>query len=269
MADSDMNITLEKVTPERARDLLALNRHNRPLRQRYVQALATDMTAGNWRLNGEAIKIAKDGLLLDGQHRLAAVIESGATVEMMVVVGLDISDQETMDTGRKRSLADVLALRGEENVASLAAAVGIYWRRQAGQITSNASPTNQQALAVLADHPGLRHSVTYASRVARTLRYSQGLAAALHYEMSLLNAEDAGDFWSKLESGLGLHERHPIYILRRRLEDNAAVIGRKLDRLMVHAFTIKAWNAYREGRDMTLVRWTRGGANPEAFPEVQ
>lgn len=269
MDDSNMKISVEKITPERAQEMLGANRRNRSLRLRHIQTLAADMAAGNWRMNGETIKFAKDGTLLDGQHRLAAVIESGATIEMMVVTNLELSDQETMDAGRKRTLSDVLALRGEDNSSTLASAIAIYWQRHNGQITNHASPTNQQAIAILEEHPALRYSVNFVGKAAKTLRYPRGLAATLHYEMSLLNADDAADFWSKLETGLGLHERHPVYILRRRLADNAAVIGRKLDRIMLHAYTIKAWNAYREGRDITIVRWTRGGANPEAFPELQ
>lgn len=263
-----MNISVEKITPERAKELLAANGHNRPLRPRYVRTLATDMASGNWRLNGEGIKFAKNGTLLDGQHRLAAIIESGTTIELVIVRGLDASDQETMDTGRKRLLSDVLTLRGEENASALASAIATRWQRQQGQIFGHATPTTQQAIAVLDAHPALRHSVTTVNRASRALRIPHGLSAALHYEMTILDPEDADDFWHKLATGLGLHERHPVYILRRRLEDNAATLGKKLDRVMVHAYLIKTWNSYREGRDMAIVKWTRGGASPEAFPEL-
>lgn len=263
-----MNISIEKITPEKAAEMLAANLHNRPLRPRHVRTMAMDMAAGNWRLNGEAVKFAKDGTLLDGQHRLAAIVESGATVEIMIVTGLETADQETMDAGRKRTLADVLSLRGEENANALASAITIHWRRKIGQITSNASPTTQQALRILDEQPGLRLSVTAVNKAARTLRIPQGMSAALHYEMATLNSEDAEDFWSRLTTGLGLHEKHPIYVLRRKLEENAATIGRKLDRVTIHAYVIKAWNAYREGREMAIIRWTRGGATPEPFPDL-
>lgn len=269
MIDSNMQISVEKITPARAQEMLAFNRHNRSLRHRQVKTMAADMAAGNWRMNGETVKFAKDGTLLDGQHRLAAVVESCVTIEMMVVANLELSDQETMDTGRKRTLSDVLSLRGEESTAALASAISIYWQRHKGSVNDGVTPTNQQALAILEDQPELRYSVNAVGKAAKTLRYPRGLAAVLHYEMLLLNADDAVDFWEKLETGLGLQERHPIYILRRRLADNAATIGRKLDGIMIHAYTIKAWNAYRDGREITIIRWTRGGASPETFPELR
>lgn len=76
------------VTPELARVWLRANTRNRNTRERAVTEYARDMVAGHWNLNGEAIKFAYDGSLLDGQHRLRAVIEADATVQMLVVVGL-------------------------------------------------------------------------------------------------------------------------------------------------------------------------------------
>src|SRR3990172_8052075 len=77
------------VTPNPPREWLRTNTHNRKLRDRAVADYARDMTAGHWTLNGEAIKFATDGTVLDGQHRLRAVIDSDVTVQMLVVVGLD------------------------------------------------------------------------------------------------------------------------------------------------------------------------------------
>lgn len=265
---NEPNISIEKIDPDTARAMLEANTHNRNLRSAYVRQIAEDMTAGNWRVNGETIKLAADGTLLDGQHRLAAIVESGCTIEMVIVRGLEHADQETMDTGTKRTLGDVLALRNEESASHLAAAISAFWRSQRGLPHSNGSPTTQQALALLAAHPDLRGSVSAVTRASRALRIPHGLCAALHYEMSALNPEDAADYWTKLATGLGLHERHPLYVLRRRLEENASTMGRKLDRTTIHAYLIKTWNAYRGGRDVTYIRWTRGGASPEPFPEL-
>jgi hypothetical protein len=259
---------IEKITIERAKELLALNTRNRALRRRHVEKLASDMKAGNWRLNGESIKVSQDDVLIDGQHRLAAVIEADTTVEMAVVYNLHIDDQLTIDTGARRQLRDILTLHGERNAAELASAIAARWRRMNGIYREHDSPTNPQALALLEAEPDLRISVSVTRQAARHLRISWGLCAALHYEQALLDAEDSSDFWNKLALGAGLGDRHPVFVLRKRLEENAATTGRKLDRVSIHAYLIKAWNAYREGREITLLRFTRGGANPEEFPEL-
>ena len=72
-------------------------------------------------LNGETVKIASDGTILDGQHRLYACIQAGVPFETVVIRGLPPEAQDTIDTGMARKFADQLALRGEVNTPLLAA----------------------------------------------------------------------------------------------------------------------------------------------------
>lgn len=108
------------MTPEWAQELLAHNTHNRTLRKNLVDAYARDMQAGRWRYNGETIKINETQVIDDGQHRLLACVKSGCSFEVLLVTGLPVGTQETMDAGAKRTFADVLRLRGEHNYGALA-----------------------------------------------------------------------------------------------------------------------------------------------------
>ena len=65
------------ITPEEAAKMLETNQRNRNVSKNAVAAMARDMTAGHWRLNGEAIRIDGDGNLIDGQHRFSACVMSG------------------------------------------------------------------------------------------------------------------------------------------------------------------------------------------------
>ncbi len=49
---------------------------------------ANAMKSGEWKYNGESIKVCTDGSLLDGQHRLEACIESGVTFDTLLVTNL-------------------------------------------------------------------------------------------------------------------------------------------------------------------------------------
>lgn len=69
-----MKVQEEIITPETAKSWLLKNVHNRPLRDGLVTTYATDMANEQWQSNGESIKFSSEGELLDGQHRLAAVI---------------------------------------------------------------------------------------------------------------------------------------------------------------------------------------------------
>lgn len=111
-----MNIKVMDITPEIAALLLKGNANNRPLLKGYVDAYAEDMKSGEWCLNGESIKLLEleesgKHILLDGQHRLAAVVKSGVTIKSLVVV-FSKSDEAVkyVDNGRKRSYKDSIVM---------------------------------------------------------------------------------------------------------------------------------------------------------------
>ena len=90
------------VTPEIAQEWATLNTRNRPVRYNKVAQFARDMAAGQWVLNGESIKIAVDGTFLDGQHRIYACIKADVPFETIVIRGLPVEAQDTIDTGISR-----------------------------------------------------------------------------------------------------------------------------------------------------------------------
>ncbi|WP_321792804.1 hypothetical protein [Caballeronia sp. J97] len=100
------------VSPALAERWLGSNHGNRFVKPRLVRYYAQQMKSGRWRLNGECIKFATDGSMIDGQHRLNGVVQSGVTVEMEVRVGLDRDAALTVDTGAARTAADVMSMRG-------------------------------------------------------------------------------------------------------------------------------------------------------------
>src|ERR1700761_996246 len=100
MPKSIPSAEVERLSPKSAKALLKGNVHNRNLRKARVSSLAEAMKRGEWELNGESIKVAEDGSLLDGQHRLQAVVESGKSIQVLVVRNLPSDAQDTVDTGR-------------------------------------------------------------------------------------------------------------------------------------------------------------------------
>lgn len=268
MTMAGIKAEVEFIDPERAQQLLARMAPNRNVRTPKVDKYAADMASGRWVVTGEGIKLTADGVVIDGEHRLRAVVKSGATIEILVVYGVELTDRVAMDTGATRTLADHLKFLGETQCNELAAGLMVLYSRRRGVYARPLEASHQQLIQELTDHPGIRQSVLVVNRAARQLRMPRGICVALHYDMADLDASDAEDFWSRLYSGVGLNEKDPIAVLRRRLEDNAMSNGRKLDRSVTHAYIIKAWNAYREGRDMAILKWTRGGSSPEPFPEL-
>lgn len=173
------------VTPDLAEKWLGQNNHNRNLRDRAVAAYARDMKAGNWAENGESIKFAKDGTLLDGQHRLWAVVDSGVTVRMLVVTGLEGSDQETMDAGRKRSLSDALHLRGEINSSILGSVLRrtLMWEHGSYRNSGTYTPTNTECLTFLEAHPEVRESTQAAAALRKPSRLPASVIGLTHWPL--------------------------------------------------------------------------------------
>lgn len=102
-----MNITVETITPEKAKQYLEQNTNNyRKLSPSKVTQYANDMMAGQWEENGEPIQFAENGVLLNGQHRLAAIVKSGVTISMPVIRGIS-NDVSLFDIGKARTAKDI------------------------------------------------------------------------------------------------------------------------------------------------------------------
>jgi hypothetical protein len=118
-----MDLSVETITAKQAEKYLQFNTNNRPLRKSLVSQYAKDMSSGNWRLTHQGVAFNCDGTLLDGQHRLAAIVQSGVTVQMLVARGVDSRNQLVMDDHAKRSAGDALSLARKEKITQSHVAV--------------------------------------------------------------------------------------------------------------------------------------------------
>lgn len=117
-----MTFTTKKImrgwlTPELAEQLLKRNPHNRTMQPNWVTMLARQMSAGRWQENGETIIVGKSGNLLDGQHRLQAVIQSGVSIMAIIVFGVDDDEAMVMasiNQCKVRTVTDILKLSGHQ-----------------------------------------------------------------------------------------------------------------------------------------------------------
>lgn len=267
---SDVQARMCTLTPELATKLLARNTHNRTVSAPRVRQYAADMRAGNWMFNGEAIKVSEDGQILDGQHRIRAVIDSDCTVETLLITGLPAVAQETMDQGRARTLGDVLKLRGEADYFNLAAAVRIVCLHERDGVPFKgafvASPTVHECLRTLERNPGVRDSVKLANQMRRSSLVPVSTIAGLHYLFASVCEADADDFMRKLLRGESLTAESPVWVLRDRLL--ADLRERLLPPRTKLAFIVRTWNAYRQGEHIQRLLWVPGGANPDKFPKI-
>ncbi|MEU9323256.1 hypothetical protein AB0D91_05490 [Streptomyces canus] len=249
-------VEIMAVTPELAAKWLKQNTHNRNLRKRAISDYARDMAAGQWRLNGEAIKFATDGTLLDGQHRLHAVIEADVAIPLMVVTGLAGETQETMDAGRKRSAADAFSLRGEAHATVLASILKRIWMWNQGDVKfrNNYIPTTAECAALLKERPEIYRSVEIAVRTHQAFRYlPQSIVGTAHHIFSRIDVDAAVWFFVRVGDGAELSSGHPILALRNRVMTDRAE-SRKVPDHQSMAYLIRTWNAVRSDRPLSRIQ---------------
>lgn len=112
-----MQITTETITPEMAAEYLKHNTDNRSLRTGHIEYLANAMKRGEWVLSHQGIAFNEHGVLVDGQHRLHAVIKSGVTIDMVVSRGVGGDVYKVTDGHARRSYGDILHMSAGEVAA--------------------------------------------------------------------------------------------------------------------------------------------------------
>lgn len=265
-----MNVAVRTITPTDAEAMLANNEANRSIRPRYVQSLARQMTEGLWRMAGDPIRFAADGTLLDGQHRLSAIIESRTAQDFVIITGLTSSAQVSMDSGIKRSFADVLHMKGETNCNVLAAVIRLVALHDRGvgyaELVRGAPHVGySELLETYEKHADLGVAASFGQRLSTDYRIGGRIGGFCWHEFGKLSVEDRDDFFDRLKNKDFTSHHDPLSVLYVTMLENASSVRRLPD---VHKFAllVKTWNFYREGAEVKLLRWRRGGAKPEAFP---
>lgn len=266
------SVEIVDMTPAMALGLLEHNTRNRALRRSHVARLADAIRRGEWQLNGEPVQVAEDGSLLNGQHRLTAIVEADRTVQVLVIKDLPKGTQDTMDSGSRRRLADVLELRGETDVNALAALLNLLHRHRAGvrmDTAGNNAPTTKQALNLLEAEPLIRDQLQVGRRLNKETGLSPTVGAVMHYLFAEVDREDADEFVRLVGSDSPRADDDPIAKLRAFIarERNDPYYRQSI--YVMCAVTIKAFNAWRLDQPMAKLGFTPGGRKPETFPVIK
>lgn len=261
-------VEIVDVSPELAERWLAKNSNNRNIRKAVIDGYARDMTTGDWVLNGETLKFDTVGRLIDGQHRLSAVIAAGTTVPMIVVRGVEDSVMDTVDAGAKRTYADALKLQGEENTTTLAAVArrAVMWSKGARTNTGAIRPTPREMNAFLETNPSIRTSAEAAVRLSSRSLLPASVVGLCHWLFAAFDADEADWFLARVTDGDGIAGNSPVAALRNRII-KMRVSGGRVNETEALALVIYAWNAHRAGEARTKLQMPKGGLTPENFPE--
>lgn len=258
-----------EITPDKAACMLEKNTRNRPLDNSRVKRYTDAIKDGKWKINGECIIISPDGTILDGQHRLWAIIESRKAVEMCVMFNVDEETIATINCGKSRGPGDVLSINGHHNTQVMAPTVRlayIYDVLDNNMIVRKSVPVTNDVIAQYAEHlmPHIAESVEIASCGAHL--FNRSVMAFCHLVFMRSNQEKAEEFIHLIKTGESLASGHPVLALRAKLLDNRISGRKKLSVREEIALYFKAWNVFYRGKSIMRLSW-----NPEneAFPEVR
>lgn len=266
MTASTMKLEVVTMTPEWAYQILSeQNTNNRNMRRVVVQRYAQAIRAGQWQLTQQGIAISSNGVLLDGQHRLAAIVEAETPVEIAMATNCDPSIFSVLDTGKARLASDILQMQGVQYATVAAAGIKLYlqYQRHPDKIWADSLPNQpthtdidwlcNDRLDEMEFATG-QASVTYSS--CRQVLKSSVVAF-------VLLAIDAGHDWeaisgfcTSLGHGAGLSGCSPILRLRSALTNGVLQSKFKSGRppQLLLAALIKAFNYENEGAQLKLFK---------------
>lgn len=210
----------EIITPAMAKDMLKRNPLNRNIRERHLKRLEKSIKDDQWQENGQGILIAKDGTIIDGQHRLTAVVNTKKSIVSLVVRNLSPAVKETIDLGAQRTCADHLKMQGYTGpVFALAAAAGVCLNFKNGVYAEQRQKVSpHEMLHYLKSNRGILKSAQIFSNNLEFMQLlPQSVSIACHYLFSQIHKSRAEGFFYQLMTGEGITKTSPVLKLRNEL----------------------------------------------------
>ncbi|MET8693924.1 hypothetical protein ABZV65_15490 [Streptomyces bauhiniae] len=264
------------MTVQLATELLSRENFNRRLNRGHVATLAASMVRGHWQLTHQGIALdgpLETGSVIDGQHRLRAVVEADVSVLMLIFENMPRETFRVLDTGQRRTAADALSLNGEDNAQLLASTVRhvfLYLNLPLGEwIGTKARMTNDQIIEALAKDPdGYRDAAAIGRVIGPKLLMIPTAAAVGHYvtvdgSTPRMRVEE---WLSGLTSGANLAMEDPRLALRDAITRSRGRSSQRRRSTRTQAgLYVKAWNHWIRGDEVPKLTMPKNQKLPNPF----
>lgn len=273
-----LKFNIEVITPAVAAEYLKHNESNRKPNKGQVGYYAKMMAAGQWELNGEAIKFSPSGRLLDGQHRLMACVESNVPFETTVIREVEEEVFDTFDQGWIRGKGQIFDIANIPNSRNISATINKYLVMGNSEITSlhaaiagNASSKKVSPRETLECY---KDSPLYWQEIYQ-------LSAAMYKRCRLWGISDISAVIAHLNKRCGYELGYVVEFFEQLFyeERTEFVIIRKLrQRLIDDAMSTikmtsqhktqlirKVWDCYKGNKDPQVLKWVKGVEEEKPF----
>lgn len=256
-------ITTEVIGPDEARKILdEHNAQNRTVKRKTVVQYTRSMKADEWEFVGDPIRFDRSGELLDGQHRLLAVVASGCPQTFVIVRNLEPDTQRYMDAGVKRSAADQLKIEGMAHPRDSAqiASLVMHWKGDDLPYMNIKYSTFEVVEFAECNIDGIESAAMHARTLYHATRATKAISGAAHFMAAeASNATTANEFFNLLITGAGLATGSPVLLLRNKLifwaSSNNRAMARQRHEILY--FYVRCWNGWRKGEKLERLQLPR------------
>lgn len=240
------------ITPDIARRLLEQNFSNRRINETTVRAIAHDIKAGHWQLNGESLIVTADGELNDGQNRLTAIVRAGIPVQSVVVFGVTRKSRLTVDMGAARTAAQFLEMQGHPNGVRYSGIAKLQLSFLSKEATHQSRKwTRQDVIAAFHDYNNeiIAAHTAVANTKAANLVGGWVFLPCAYLNIKTVDPINCEIFFEKLGSGANLEPGDPILLLRQRLMEMHQKKPRPRAETRLEA-VIRCWNMWAQDKSI-------------------
>lgn len=236
------------------------NTNNIPPNSIKISQYATDMKHGKFQYNGDSLRFSIRGVLLDGQNRLMACVESGCSFEANIIVGLPDEVFSTIDSGRTRTGGNILARNNSLSAYpanALCHAVRLILKHERGFSLSTSSSTKRSKAESTLDEVQsyINQNVEIFSQLEYAINeFGRGSLLSLPRILFLLHLgckfheQYTRKYLKKLVHGEMLEKEETLNLFRNRLISIKAK-STKWTAAEINQTMIKVWNSIgRNGR---------------------
>jgi hypothetical protein len=259
-----MNIELTKITPAKAKQMLANNTGNRRLDPKRVRRYASEIRKGQWKTTGDSIKLASDGRVLDGQHRLAAIVDADTAVTVAVATGVNPDVFDVLDSGKSRTSGDVLQIAGIKSASVTATVARMLILLEAG-----IDPNDSHAGACVSKTDILEFAVKNETALLDAVQKGNILYnrvggnwtgwSTFCFTTAAVDPDGLAEFIEGVTSGAGLSKGDPRLGLRNHLAQR-----KPTDRVLSATTYQRSYNAWAQNRQMSRIKPVMPGELPPA-----
>ena len=255
------------ITSPMAQVMLGANTRNRKPRASDVTFYGGAMQQKVWLLTHQPIAFDVNGVLIDGQQRLMAIVESGVPADLFIMCGMPPESFDVVDTHRKRTAGDLFFGRGEAQVSRLAAVCRLVWVFDHDPQGSWRNRVSNHTLGKVLDaNPEIRQAINRAHPIAKATRGNHtAMSAGVYLLWRAMSPEhpQVQAFLEGVETGANLDGGDPRLRLARTTQ---TAVDRRVTRDSQRqlALWLKGWRAFALDRKVGVLVWRKD----EKFPGV-